>query len=273
MSHTVTLNGLVMDDATQTPAASGIVWCEADVEGWWSSPNVRTSQLDASPSGVTVARGAYGGRPLVLRGIAKGLGTSTALGDDFYLAARTLLDYADLVAAPGLLTVVEPDVSLQAYVRLADRVRGRRVGALQWYEFEVPLLAIDPYRYASTATSDTGLLLSGSATTVTDSTTNAGTAASRPTITIDGPATNPKVLNTTDGAKYVQANLVLGAGDTLIIDLAAKTATVASVSVLDDMDPASQWWVLRPGSNSLTYSRTAGASNSTAQIDFRAAYV
>lgn len=268
------INGLLMDEADAD--SDSIVWCWGEIEGWWGAPDTDTN-LAQQVAGQAVTANRHRGRALTLSGIARHVSESVALGESLWqTAARKLNGAVNLVETPGLLLVNEATPT-QAYVRRVGRVRERRLGALHWYGFEVPLLAEDPAKYAQTATTDLTLSISGAGTTDTATVTlptaaNGGMAVA-PVITLDGPAVNPKITNSTDGGKYIRWVGTLGAGDTLVIDLAAGTVLLNGANDIDALDAASEFWTLLPGANSLVYDRTSGASASTAQLDYRVAYI
>lgn len=273
MSIPITLNGLAFDEAED---ADGIVWCWDALEGWWGSADTRIASSPRTPHGDTVTSARHTGRALVLRGIAKGPDASVPLGETTWtLAARKLAGAANIVESTGLLEVDEP-VATQAYVRRVGRIREARVGRLQWYRFEIPLLAEDPRRYSQTLTTDTGLSISGAGTsdtnTITLPTAANGGVDTGATITIDGPAVNPKIVNAGDSSKFVQWTGTLGAAETLVFDLDLQTVTLDGVNDIENLTAGSEFFRLRPGANLLTYTRSSGASASTAQFDYRVAY-
>lgn len=274
MTLTVELNGLLMDEADVD--GDGIVWCVEDVEGWHGSPNARVASTLIPVGGELVTAAQHGGRPLVLRGIAK-RSTGGALADSHYwLASRKLGAAANIVTGAGLLKVTD-DLALQAYVRRVDRIRYRRRGALQWYAFELALLAEDWRRFTQATTTNTDLQLTGSGTsdtaTVTLPSAANGGAETPPVFTIDGPAINPKITNADDGGKFVLYAGTVTAGQTLVIDVGAGTVLLDGADAMDNLDPTTRWWSLQPGANDLTYARTSGTGTSTCQIDYREAYV
>lgn len=260
-----------------TPDANDITWVWESLDGWFGSADVRTSEQDRGLDGVAFTTGRHLGRPIVLMGAAIIPAGQPHL---WFEAVHVLNAAANLVRVPGLLEVDEP-TPLQAYVRRTGTTRMTRRGILDSTGsaqsallFEVPLKAEDPRKYAQTATTNTALQLVTTGTTTTQAVVVGGTEDTPPTVTIDGPATNPKLLNNTIGAyAFVQWNGTLGGGDTLVIDYAARTILLNGANDYDAIEPTSSWTYLLSGSNSLTYSRTAGSGTTTAQLDFRDAYL
>lgn len=262
------LGDIVFDGSTAD--SDGVVWSFDWIDGWWDSTEVDSTLLDVM-YGQIITGAHENGRAMILRGAAFMPDPHPPLADKFWIAERHLKRATRLVYVPGLLEVTEPDIGLQASVFRNRKAVVKRVGAGPLImEFEIPLLAEDPRRYDQTVTTNTDLQLTGSGTTDSATVANAGDQPTAPTITIDGPATNPKVTNATDGGKFVEYAGVLGGGDTLVLDSAAQTAKVNGSDVI--ITPTSQFFSLLPGNNSITYARTAGSGTTTAQLDYRHAY-
>lgn len=104
------------------------------------------------------------------------------------------------------------------------------------------------------------------ATVYSGTITNSGTVATAPSISIAGPLTTPTVYfeNATAG-KTVWVNVTVGSGQTLVVDFAARTVTLAGVLLSGVLSVDSRWWDLAPGANTVR-------SNVTATITHRDAY-
>lgn len=95
-----------------------------------------------------------------------------------------------------------------------------------------------------------------------------------PTITIEGPCTNPLLVNETVGRTLAWHNLVIDSGDTLIVDHKLRTVML-SVSG----DPATfvagiwpdivEWWELMEGDNQIQVGGTLLSGSITMNVDFR----
>jgi hypothetical protein len=267
MTLYATLGGITFDGSTAD--GDGIIWCAEMIGGWHDGTPIDSSTLPL-PYGDTITAVHERGRALTLTGSAWN-SSGGRLGDLWFRAERSLKEAMRFEYLPGLLVVTEPEIALQAYVRrVTDRIRVRRRGKLNVAEFEVPLLAPDPRRYDTDTTTFSDLLIAGTGTTVTDSETTFGDRPTAPTFTIDGPAQDVTIVNNTADGRYVRWLGTLGAGDTMVIDMAARTITINGTAVTPSSD--SRFWQLLPGVNSLTYNRTSGASDSTAVMTFRDAY-
>jgi hypothetical protein len=274
----VAFNGWQFDGLT--PDADGVIYDWKDLPGWWDSPASRVSTTERQPFGSIVTAARENERQLVLNGVAH-MPRVAAVIPNPYKAIRRLKAACHALSVPGVLTVYETDLTLQAYARLAQPIRTRRIMTnlgCAAVEFDIPLTCADPRRYAAPVTTNTALALTSSATTVTATIANGGDEPTGPVFTIDGPATNPRVqnntLSTTPSVRYVG---VLGGADTLVIDMNKQTAvlngTTDETANLDNNAGGPPfWWLLQPGNNSCHYTRTAGTGSSTAQADYHDAY-
>lgn len=108
--------------------------------------------------------------------------------------------------------------------------------------------------------------------------TNAGSFETRPLITITGPVDNPTVTNVTSGQSLTFLAHV-NAGDTLVIDLQARTvlyyvgSTGAGGNRRGTMTATSQWWVLAPGTSTLQYTAATVLTGSTMTVAFQSAWL
>lgn len=145
-------------------------------------------------------------------------------------------------------------------------------------EGAVQLACVDPRKYSLVEHTDNMTILTGQ-TIVAKTITNAGNARAGLTITIHGPATNPVVANIDDGNKAVRfkhsdgSNLVMGAGDILIVDVAHRTVLFNYAELYELVTKDSDWWHLVPGTNRLVYSRQDMSASSSADLAFRDVWI
>ena len=97
---------------------------------------------------------------------------------------------------------------------------------------------------------------SGGPTTVT----NDGVAEALPVWTVTGPATNPSLTNITNG-QILNFDGIVPAGQTLTVDMANQTATMAGANVFALI--SGDWIQLAVGTNRVTYSATGTTEPST----------
>lgn len=229
------------------------------------------------------------------------------------LAERTIT-YRLQIAAPQTMTVEQalqasaaafqvirdPAGGLPLQVMLPGWVEPRQLTArpvnndvpvdvnysLQFIEFHVQLVAADPLIYSTSLhTASTGLpsptagitfnvtfpASFGSSTGGSVLVANAGNYSSRPVITIAGPCINPQVSN---GTSFLGFNLSLAAGDQLVIDMSAKSATLnGSASRYNTVMTGSTWWSLPAGNSTITFETGDGAQvAATMTIQWRDAW-
>lgn len=238
---TVDLNGLLFDGSTASP--TGVVWDWQDLSGWFDSPDLRFATGEAG-RGVIVTVDRRIGRPITATVLASHTSTGMRLDDLMYTAQKTLKRYvAPAVEARVTLKVNEPDVALQAGVRLAGPIRSKMLGTRAMVQFQVPLLAPDYRRYGQTLNSQA--LTVGSNVVV-----NAGDMPAPVVITRTGATTNPEWQNTSaDGDPTLAYTGVFGAV-TLEIDTDRESVTVNSINQRSGLTTA-QWWALVPGNNTI----------------------
>jgi len=95
-----------------------------------------------------------------------------------------------------------------------------------------------------------------------------------PVLTITGPVTNPRIQNMGDGGKTIRIDIVVPAGQALVIDTQKRTILLNGVDEYDTKRSDNEWWVLRPGVNEVKFSRSNNVANQgTLEVRYRSAYV
>lgn len=84
-----------------------------------------------------------------------------------------------------------------------------------------------------------------------------------PILEIDGPSTNPRISNQQAGGRSIKLDIVVNAGQTLVIDVKRRSATVAGVDQSATIRSDNQWWRLAPGPNIVQYSRSNSPSTAS----------
>ena len=92
---------------------------------------------------------------------------------------------------------------------------------------------------------------------------NTGDVESFPVITLPGYFRDPTITNVTTGKKVRFVGLTVLSGDTLTIDMAARTAKVGSTSVISKLSADSEMWSLATGNNTVEVVLEAGAITAT----------
>jgi phage-related protein len=107
--------------------------------------------------------------------------------------------------------------------------------------------------------------------------TNEGSEKASPIIFIRNQASNPQIVNQTNGQSITVKNMSITDGHYLVIDVANRT-------ILMDGDPnnsrygyidwtSSNWLVLEPGNNTIQYNASSPGSNSTVDILWRGRWI
>lgn len=97
----------------------------------------------------------------------------------------------------------------------------------------------------------------------TETITNAGDLARYPVITAPGPFSDPLIKNDTTGKYLKLEGLSVASGETLTVDMSARTVAVAGVSYIDRVTAESEFWPLERGANSVTITVESGGATFT----------
>lgn len=137
----------------------------------------------------------------------------------------------------------------------------------------VEFVAPDPRKLAMVQSSQQIVIASGG--TTNQGTVNMGgnfKGGARPILEIAGPVTNPRITNAGDESRAVRIDVVVGTGQTLILDSRDRTAKLGGVD--QPLRSDNQWWVLNPGNNLVTFTRSnAPANTGTLTIKWWNSYV
>lgn len=257
-----------------TVDSDGTAWVLQTLEGW-DSPEIRAEFTDREADHGTWASPVYlGSRPVTLAGTI--VAPSRALLESAMERLRTAAGLTDTV-----LTVWET-VSKQAVVRRSGKLLVQYVTDTV-ATYSVMVTAADPRRYSTTQQSGTtglpatsGGLAFPSAFPLTFSATvvsgqinavNAGSADTRPVLTITGPVIAPVIaaLYPDGTVRQLIYSLDLVTGDVLTIDTDAHTVLLGSVSRRRFMTVAGGWPVI-PAGSAVNYQFQSGTYNATAML-------
>lgn len=128
----------------------------------------------------------------------------------------------------------------------------------------IELLAPDPRKLSLVQKSQAITIASGA-------TTQAGTVVqlgnfdggAKPILEIAGPTTNPRITNANDENRGIRLDLVIAAGQTLILNANDRTATMGGVDQSDKIRTDNQWWVLGRDNNVITFTRSNTPANTS----------
>ena len=163
----------------------------------------------------------------------------------------------------------------------------RSLGSPTWV---VQLVAVDPLVYSAAESSDsttrttagsgftppfTPAFTLGASTDGTLRATNVGSADASWTARLEGPLTNPVITNLATRERLAfsaNGGLVLGAGEFVAIDAAARSVLLAgTASRRSQLSLDSRWWSLAPGDTDIEL--TADAGTGTLSVTWRSAWI
>jgi hypothetical protein len=264
-----------------------------ELDGVWSTPDVRTSDADrARQHGQWAGVDLLGGRAI----------TATLQATLDPAEINNLDDVQALLRPTGperVLAITLPGFCGGNQVRALARVRRLAVPVdVERYQFGVPQIVVefwatDPRFYDVNESTATATVQSPEGFGMTfDATfdlgfggplpagvmtaTNYGNFPAPWVIEIEGPVTNPRIENVTTGAT-LRFDGSVGGGEVLRIDSLARTVTLGGASRYSWLLPSSQWFDLEPGTVSgpgVTEVRLAAQSGSgNATLTYRSAWI
>ena len=255
------------------------------VEGLESLPDIRNQDDNRGyQDGMFTGRDFLSGRSIMIDMYVFGQ-SGTSMQANMDLLQRNLVPQQQ---GTGLLQFQLPNNSLQ---RINARVRRRDVKididyssgrGRALYEFFCP----DPRYYDDTLnTSDITATATPTGRTYdrvydldygggagTGIITNNGWATTYPTITITGPATNPRVINNSTGQSLL-IDYTLQTTDTLVIDTDYRTVTINGVNRRAILNNASAWFAAPPGTSLYSFQATGTGVGTSCVVTWRNAYI
>lgn len=255
-----------------------------DVTGL-DSPDVRESaddlvQMDGGIHGDFF----YGRRPVTLTGLL----LNPASADERNQRMTSLMRASNAMRADAILSWTLEGGEAQ-FLSVRRQQPLRITGAWQ-KEFQLAVVAADPRIY-STALHQEDVVpgadgLGGFSSPLTSPLTssapvsgqvmvdNQGSAQSPALLVINGPCTNPRVINFTTGEELV-LTYTLGEAEFLVIDMLNRTVLLNnSASRYGAVDfNATSWWWLEPGENDIRFAPSSYSLGCTLEIHFRDAWL
>jgi hypothetical protein len=265
-----------------TVDSEGVEWWVTKEDGWSSGPDVRLELSDRPQrDGSFDAPSFRSARVITVEG------TAIAPDEDTKERAKDRVA-AVLADGSGLaeLSVAERTVTRRALVRLAAGAKIVDVTPIS-FEWSLQMTAPDPLRYGvDVRTASCGLpqpgtgigfplafpLQFGDAEGGSLALANAGTAVAWPLWTIAGPCTQPVIRNDSTGERLAFA-LRLLEGDTLTVDVAARTVWLGGASRRAALLPRSSWFGLAPGSTSIGFDAFDDQESGTLAVVWRDAWI
>lgn len=226
------LNTIEMN--TGVADSNGALWYMTGIEGW-DAPSLRQGQIEpSSRHGNVPTVNLLGARALVLTGVCKTTGGEAG----FWKAYNRLQGETAHLATPVPLIGTEDVDKVCMVLRAGTPKTTIKPGS---FEFEVPLTAPDPLKYATTST--TVSIAPGQTKTLV----NAGTFDSDRITALNTSQGTTRLTHVGTG-RYV-------ATDTVPInsafDYQTRTVMGNSINQYGQVASSSIWWALQPGSNQI----------------------
>jgi hypothetical protein len=138
----------------------------------------------------------------------------------------------------------------------------------------IELVAADPFYYSEAETTTAATINAGQST-VNININNVGKRSSeRVRVVITGTATNPIIQNSTDSNRQLRTTgLAVGGADSLEFDLFARSLKLNGADAYTYLRNDNQWFELKPGVNTLVFSRTGTTGSATITVHHRNAWV
>lgn len=264
------------------------VYQVTSVEGLESLPGIRNQDDNRGYfDGMFSGRDFLGGRTIVVNLLVLG-GNGLSAQANFNLLQQALLPQQS--GTTVLQFQMSPADGLQ-FVNARVRARATSIDPNYTYGYivsQVTFFCPDPNYYDNTLQSQTmtysaplgrtypriyPLTFGGGSQTQTVNITNAGWGTSYPTITIQGPVTNPIIGNLTTG-QALNFNYTMGTSDTFVIDLLNRTILLNGSPARNLLLGSSQWFAAPPGTSQYYFSgsvTTYGVTN--AKVQWNNAYI
>lgn len=99
-----------------------------------------------------------------------------------------------------------------------------------------------------------------------------GNRPTPPIITITGPVTDPRLISDTSNKEMFFSGLILGSGETLVVDMKNKTAKLDGVTNRRNTLVAPTWFYLEPGINTLRFRAASSDPAAFATVRYRPAW-
>lgn len=239
MTLRIDVSSLRMND--DTADSDGVLWGVNAFDGWDNpviSPDV--SRLTGR-NGAAMLESRYQQRSMVLSGDA------IAPSETASWAASNKLSALVPLMTPVTLSVYET-VTKSLDVVAAGPARIRLSASLIYFEWELPLLALNPFKRGAT---HTVTLAAGASTTIA----YVGTAVGFPTVTLTSSGT-VNLANSTTSTHVTTSSLASGA----VIDNYARTIYAGTVNRYSTLAAGVAWLTLLPGNNAVANTGTANLS-------------
>ena len=250
-------NGVLFNNALADTGSLKVITCE----GLFDLPQFKgsTSEHDDDHGG-QVNR-----HLLSMRRITMELMYLSSSKEDMFLTTEEIVERLQPLPEVTLLAFRRPGVGIRfVNARVSrftgfrndwDKSRGLSTAAV---EFVCP----DPRKYSYTQSSQQ-IVIPASGTNSSGTINMLGNfrGGSKPILELAGPWTNPRIANGGDENRSLKLDMVINSGETLVIDFNRRTIGIGAVDHSDKVRTDNQWWVLSPGNNLITATRSNTPAN------------
>jgi hypothetical protein len=103
--------------------------------------------------------------------------------------------------------------------------------------------------------------------------TNSGNFPTLPIVTLTGPASSFTLENLITGESLTSTDAGFTAGETRVVNFVERTIVEGQSNKYDSLQPASTWWSINPGSNTLKFSATGTSGATLASFSYRSSWL
>lgn len=239
MSLRIDVGALRMND--ETADSDGVTWGVTGWDGWDSAAISPATTRLTGRHGLAMLESRYQGRTVVLRGDA------VCPSESAYWGAQNRLASLVALMTTSTLTFYET-ITKSLDVVAAAPVKVRTTPSLRFFEWDLALLALNPFKRGAT---HTVTLAANASTTIT----YIGTAQGLPTVTLTGSGT-VDLVNSTTGTRVQTSSLANGS----VIDMYQRTVYSGTTNTFSTVQPGVAWVTLQPGANTVRNDGTAPLS-------------
>lgn len=254
--------------------SNGVLWWVEQVQGWGSPTGTLTVTQKPRGHGGWRSESFLTPRVIVLNGVIQApTSAGLAVARHQLNSAISLSDTTFSVTEYG--ETLHGTVTRQGEVLFGDETE-------TWTSFSLQLVAEDPRRYGPSATVSTAMPsqsggltfaatfpLSFPATVIPGvvSFLNPGNVGAPVVLTVVGPCVGPIITHISSGAQMVfSSSLSLNSGDTLVIDMDARTVKADGQSSRIGYVTSRGWFQLDPGPNDIGFNASVYNSSALLQV-------
>lgn len=257
---------------------------EANIQGL-EFPSSRLSSYNrAGEDGIRITNHFAGERRITVEGVIKSTSCEEQQANRQEIEEAVIMQRVANVPVPKELKFINQ--LGDEYVIDVEVVNFRMPLSNQFSDrFFIDMLAYEPFIRSTTlnqanlvVASVTGFIIPfeipfilGSGVTGDVVVTNNG-ISTYPTITLNGPLTNPQVKNLTSG-EFIKLNLTINSGNQVVIDVENKTIVLnGTTNVLYTKSAGSSWWQLLNGNNTIRLSTSIAGEGGNGLMEWYEVY-